>query len=66
MEKLSDDEYEFMLVCDRNSQAKTVGEILADCQLDLTGVRSLFDRQLIILSSTHRSNASDRLNLNKC
>jgi 2-polyprenyl-3-methyl-5-hydroxy-6-metoxy-1,4-benzoquinol methylase len=51
MEKLSDDEYEFMLVCDRNSQAKTVGEILADCQLDLTGVRSLFKRQLIILSS---------------
>lgn len=50
MEKLSDDEYEFMLACDENSEQKTVGEILADCQLDLKGVRSLFERQLIILS----------------
>jgi 2-polyprenyl-3-methyl-5-hydroxy-6-metoxy-1,4-benzoquinol methylase len=50
MANLSDAEYEFMLACEQN-QAKTVQEILANCQLDLTGVRSLFKRQLIILSS---------------
>ena len=50
MEKLSDDEYEFMEACDRAAGSKTVAEILADCQLDLLGVRSLFSRQLIILS----------------
>ena len=50
MEKLSDDEYEFMLACQNNSAQKTVGEILANCQLDLAGVRSLWQRQLIILS----------------
>lgn len=49
MEKLSDDEYEFMIACDQNVEHKTVGDILADSQLDLVGVRSLFDRQLIIL-----------------
>ncbi|MEN9517453.1 MAG: hypothetical protein RLZZ381_41 [Cyanobacteriota bacterium] len=47
MANLSDAEYEFMLACEKN-QAKTVKEILASCQLDLPGVRSLFDRQLII------------------
>ena len=50
MEKLSDDEHQFMLACEDNQQ-KTVEEILADCQLDLSGVRSLFDRQLIIFSN---------------
>ena len=50
MEKLSDDEYEFMKACEDNEQ-KTVKDILDSCQLDLTRVRSLFDRQLIILSS---------------
>jgi hypothetical protein len=50
MANLSDEEYEFMLACEKN-QEKTVKEILANCQLDLTGVRSLFDRQLIILTS---------------
>jgi hypothetical protein len=50
MANLSDAEYEFMLACEQN-QAKTVKEILTNCQLDLTGVRSLFDRQLIIFSS---------------
>ena len=49
MANLSDAEYEFMLACEQN-QAKTVQEILTNCQLDLTGVRSLFKRQLIILS----------------
>lgn len=48
MEKLSDNEYEFMLACEDNKQ-KTVKDILADCQIDLAGVRSLFARQLIIL-----------------
>ena len=51
MEKLSDDEYQFMEACDRATDSKTVAELLADCQLDLSGVRSLFDRQLIILSN---------------
>ena len=51
MENLSDDEYEFMLACDQNSDRKMVKDILADCQLDLNGVRSLFKRQLVILSS---------------
>ena len=50
MEKLSDDEHEFMLACENNEQ-KTVEDILADCQLDLAGVRSLFYRQLIIFGS---------------
>ncbi|MGL6339079.1 MAG: SAM-dependent methyltransferase, partial [Waterburya sp.] len=50
MANLSDEEYEFMLACEKN-QDKTVKEILANCQLDLAGVRSLFKRQLIILSS---------------
>jgi 2-polyprenyl-3-methyl-5-hydroxy-6-metoxy-1,4-benzoquinol methylase len=50
MANLSDAEYEFMLASEQN-QEKTVKEILANCQLDLTGVRSLFNRQLIILSS---------------
>ncbi|MCC0177072.1 class I SAM-dependent methyltransferase [Waterburya agarophytonicola K14] len=50
MEKLSDDEYEFMVACDKKIEQTTVQDILADCQLDLAGVRSLFERQLIILS----------------
>ena len=50
MEKLSDDEYEFMLACQENAEGKTVSELLSECQLDLTGVRSLFARQLIVLS----------------
>ena len=51
MEKLSDNEYEFMLACQQNTESKSVGDIIADCQLDLAEVRSLFERQLIILSS---------------
>ena len=51
MEKLSEDEYEFMLACEKNNEEKTVKDILTNCQLDLAGVRSLFERQLIILSS---------------
>ena len=49
MEKLTDEEYEFMSACEGN-EAKTVGEIIDDCKLDLAGVRSLWQRQLIILS----------------
>ena len=49
---LSDDEYQFMLACDRNQDEQAnVEKILVNCELDLTGVRSLFERQLIILSS---------------
>lgn len=50
MEKLSDDEYEFMVVC-QNNKEQTVQDILANCQLDLAGVRSLFARQLIVFDS---------------
>ena len=50
MVRLDDDEYEFMLACENNRE-KTVAEILADCKLDLSAVRSLWQRQLIILSS---------------
>ena len=50
MEKLSDEEYQFMLACDENKDKQiSVGEILNDCELDLEGVRSLFERQAIIL-----------------
>ena len=49
MEKLTDEEYEFMSACEGN-EAKTVDEIIDDCKLDLAGVRSLWQRQLIILS----------------
>ena len=49
MANLSDAEYEFMEACYQNESQKTVKEILASCQLDLAGVRSLFNRQLIIL-----------------
>lgn len=52
MESLSDAEFEFMQACDRSKSPKTVGEILAECQLDLAGVRSLFERQLIILGKS--------------
>jgi 2-polyprenyl-3-methyl-5-hydroxy-6-metoxy-1,4-benzoquinol methylase len=51
MVHLSDAEYEFMLACDRNTEKHTVRELLANCQLNLTEVRSLFQRQLIILSN---------------
>ena len=51
MEKLSDNEYEFMVVCENNEE-RSVKDILANCQLNLAGVRSLFERQLIILSSS--------------
>ncbi len=51
MEKLSDDEYEFMVACEGNKQS-TVEEILDNCKLDLAGVRSLFGRQLIILGNS--------------
>ncbi len=51
MVNLSNAEYEFMLACDRNTERHNVREILTNCELDLTGVRSLYDRQLIILSN---------------
>ncbi len=52
MVHLSDDEYQFMLACDKNTEKQSsVGDILSSCDLDITGVRSLFDRQLIVLNS---------------
>lgn len=52
MVHLSDDEYQFMLACEKNTEKQaSVGDILSSCDLDITGVRSLFNRQLIILNS---------------
>ena len=45
---LTDDEHEFLQGCDAGG--KTVGEILAMVELGLDGVRSLQERQLILLS----------------
>ena len=45
---LTDGEYEFLQGCDAGG--KTVGEILAMVELGLDGVRSLQERQLILLS----------------
>jgi len=50
MERLSDEEYQFMLACEKNGEQKTVKDISANCQLDLERVRSLWERQLIILN----------------
>ncbi len=48
---LSDAEFEFLKTCDQNSASpRTVGEILTEISFDLEGVRSLFNRQLILLS----------------
>jgi SAM-dependent methyltransferase len=46
---LSDAEFAFMQACD---ESKTVGKILEDIELSLEEVRSLQQRQLIILAST--------------
>ena len=47
MESVTDRELEFMQAGE-NNQAKTVGEIIEEWELDLAGVRSLWERQLII------------------
>ena len=50
MERLSEEEYQFMLACDENKDKQiSVSEILSNCELNLAGVRSLFERQLVIL-----------------
>ena len=50
MVNISAAEYQFMLACQANpEQQLTVQEILANGDLDLAGVRSLYTRQLIIL-----------------
>ncbi|BDT10356.1 class I SAM-dependent methyltransferase [Arthrospira platensis] len=56
---LSDDEFEFLKACETNSTAdgtvenpRTVGDILAAVQLDISGVRSLLSRQFILLTPT--------------
>lgn len=48
MESVTDGEFAFMQACE-NNQEKTVREITNDCELDLAGVRSLWERQLIVL-----------------
>ena len=53
MAHLSDAEYEFMQACSSNpEQQADVASILAHCELDLRGVRSLFHKQLIILDKS--------------
>ena len=48
---LSESEFEFLQVCDANSEKRrTVEEILTDVPVGLTGVRSLLDQQLIMLT----------------
>jgi hypothetical protein len=49
--RLSEAEFTFLEACDENSSRKRkVGEILNDIELDLDAVRSLQQRQLIVLS----------------
>lgn len=48
---LSEAEFEFLEVCAKNqTQPATVGDLLPHCSLDLEGVRSLQQQQLILLS----------------
>ncbi|NEO67514.1 MAG: SAM-dependent methyltransferase, partial [Moorea sp. SIO4G2] len=54
--KLSDEEFKFLEACDQNgnsadnsSQSQTVAEIIKHVNFDLDGVRSLLQRQLIML-----------------
>jgi hypothetical protein len=48
---LSEEEFEFLQACDANSaQQKTVREILVGMKLELEGMRSLLEQQLIVLS----------------
>jgi SAM-dependent methyltransferase len=52
---LSTAEFEFLKACESansQNQPKTVAEILANVDLDLNGVRSLQNKQLILLSSS--------------
>ncbi len=56
--KLSGAEFEFLQACEVKPQSaslKTVGELAAQSELDLDGVRSLWQRQLILLSQTRPS-----------
>lgn len=46
---LSEAEFEFMQACAADTPSPTVGEILANVKLDLTEVRSLLERGLILL-----------------
>ena len=49
--QLSDPEWQFMLACDdQDAYPKTVGALLANLDLDLAGVRTLHQQQLILLS----------------
>lgn len=55
--KLSDEEFTFLEACDQNgssadnsSQSQTVAEIIKHVNVDLDGVRSLLQRQLIMLN----------------
>jgi hypothetical protein len=51
MVNLSEAEFAFISACDRNLEhQRSVEEIIADCPLDLEEVRSLQQRQLILLT----------------
>ena len=52
MVNLSEAEYEFLLACDINlEQQQNIGQIIANGVLDLPGVRSLWQKQLLFLQS---------------
>jgi SAM-dependent methyltransferase len=47
---LSDEEFKFMQVCDANQDRRMIADLLLDAPLDLAGVRSLQQQQLILLT----------------
>lgn len=49
---LSEAEWQFLKACDANHNQQTIAEILKGVEMDLEGVRSLLDQQLILLSPT--------------
>ncbi|MGV0026820.1 class I SAM-dependent methyltransferase [Phormidesmis priestleyi] len=47
---LSDEEFKFMQACDANQDQRTIANLLIDAPLELAGVRSLQQQQLILLT----------------
>lgn len=47
---LSEAEWQFLKACDANSSVRSVGEILQEVSLEVAGVRSLLQQQLVLLT----------------
>jgi SAM-dependent methyltransferase len=47
---LSDEEFKFMKACDTNQDQRTIADLLTEAPLELAGVRSLQQQQLILLT----------------